>query len=196
MKIVIVIVALLVMLLGMAWVLAYFQVVPAQKMANKTPAIRPILVALRVAKMPKAKHKPKASTIASATVPPPSPAAEQASLDSEKSQLDTEKQQLDAEKAVLDKKLGAGAASTAGAGDAPAPQTDPKVISIYSTMKADKLALIFAKLPDSAVAGALEQLDDRQAGKVLAALPNGRAAKLTVLMSHLQPPTPPTATNQ
>ena len=190
----------LVMLIGMAWVLAYFQVIPAQRMADKTPMLRPILVGLRVAKAP-AKKKPKPSSTAKASTPAPlSRAAEQASLAAEKEALATEKEQVDAEKAVLDKKLASAAAPTDLAGGAPAEQAaDPKVISIYSTMKADQLAAIFAKLPDSAVAEALEQLDDRQAGKVLAALPNDRAAKLTVLMGHLKPPAvsgPPTAMTQ
>ena len=189
----------LVMLLGMAWVLAYFQVIPAQKMADKTPALAPILVGLHVAK---ARAKPNAAAVAAqaGSPAPPSPAAQQSSLDAEKEALAAEKEQLDAQKAVLARKL-ASAENTADDGPTSVGDgsgTDPKVISIYSTMKADQLALIFAKLPDSAVADALEQLDDRQAGKVLAALPNDRAAKLTVLMSHLKPASaaPPTATAQ
>lgn len=191
----------LVMLLGMAWVLAYFQVIPAQKMADKTPALAPILVGLHVAKA-KAKTKPKVAAVAAqaGSPGPPSPAAQLSSLDAEKEALAAEKEQLDAQKAVLAKKLASaentGDDGSTSVGDGSG--TDPKVISIYSTMKADQLALIFAKLPDSAVADALEQLDDRQAGKVLAALPNDRAAKLTVLMSHLKPASaaPPTATAQ
>ncbi len=40
------------------------------------------------------------------------------------------------------------------------------------------------KLPDPDVMAALTQLDEKKAGKILAALPDDRAARLTRRMSH------------
>ncbi|HEX5323143.1 MAG TPA: hypothetical protein VFW40_05100 [Capsulimonadaceae bacterium] len=182
MKIVIALVGVL-LLVGVVWALAFFQVIPAQRMADKSPGLASVLIALHVAK-----HKPKANPkpVVAKAAPAPDPLA------SEKAALDAQKQQLDQEKAALDKKLAQTAGGQAGgsASEPPPGDTSPKLISIYTTMKSDDIARIFAKLPDSAVVDALNQLDDRQAGKILAALPDARAAKITALMNHMKAPQP------
>ena len=62
-----------------------------------------------------------------------------------------------------------------------------KLSAIYAAMSADDLVTIFTKLPDPDVVNALMGLDEKKAGKVLAALPPVRAAGLTQEMAHPHP---------
>jgi flagellar motility protein MotE (MotC chaperone) len=174
-------------LIGVTWTLAFFQVIPAQKIADKSPGAAQILIALGVAKK-KPKVKPKIVAQAPAPVADP--------LASEKAALDAEKQQLDQEKATLDMRLRQMSSAASAPSSSSASDISPKLVSVYGTMKSADIARIFAKLPDSAVVDALNQLDDRQAGKILAALPDARAAKITALMNRMKPPqtSSPTAT--
>jgi len=207
-----------VVVLGCLWALAFLQIIPAQKIADRSPGAAHFFTLLRLAKEKTAKAKPKSPTAASpaqaaadtslgdtslgdtslgdTSLGSAAPAVDPAALTSQKAALDTEKEQLDAEKAILDKKLAKAAA--AGQLGTPGSSADaaisPKLVSIYGAMSSDDLARIFAKLPDSAVVSALNQLDDRQAGKVLAALPSDRAARITALMNRTVPPTPATTT--
>ena len=50
-------------------------------------------------------------------------------------------------------------------------------------MSADDIAPIFGKLPDPDVVRALLAMDEKKAGKILAALPTDRAARLTHRMA-------------
>jgi flagellar motility protein MotE (MotC chaperone) len=61
------------------------------------------------------------------------------------------------------------------------------VISIYSTMSADDIAQIMTHVPDKSAIADLTAMDEKKAGKVLAALPADRAAKLCELMASRKP---------
>jgi flagellar motility protein MotE (MotC chaperone) len=60
-------------------------------------------------------------------------------------------------------------------------------------MDPDDIAKICTKLPDPVVIQTLSALDQKKAGKVLAAMDTARAAKITETMLAT-PPTPPGAT--
>ena len=137
---------------GIAYALAFFGVLPVQKMADKSPGFAHTLIALHLAKAKKQAASSPAST--------PSPAAASSPT-------------------VLSSPLAQAAA--------PAPDTAGKLSAIYAAMSADDLVTIFSKLPDPDVVSALMDLDEKKAGKVLAALPPARAAHLTQEMSHPQP---------
>jgi len=169
-----------VLILGVLYGLAYVGVIPAQKIADGNPSALPILKALRLAK---SKPAPKPMLTAALPSPPVDPAknmaAEQASLDAEKTQLDAERSQIAASQA-----------------QAAAPQTGSlgadqhqKLIGIYSTMGPDDLANILAHISDREAVQDLASLDEKKAGKVLAALPPARAARLSELMTGVTPPT-------
>ncbi|MEO7719423.1 MAG: hypothetical protein ABIY70_24745 [Capsulimonas sp.] len=174
----------LMVVLGAVYALAFLQIIPAQKMAEKSPAMMKIMQPLHLAK-----PKPKAKLVAKAGAPVDSAKlaldAQQAKLDADRAQLEIDRQAFAAEKA----------APTVGASGQPAaPPIDPKQkrLDIYATMGADDIAGIFAKQPDKVVLSDLMALDEKKAGQILAAIPADRAAKLTQLMNALPSGASPT----
>lgn len=177
MKIVYTVIGLIVVL-GAVWAMAFFGVIPAQKIADKNASARSFLKALHLAKDP---AKPKALTVVAAAAnvddnPIKKIADERAKLDAAKAALDEEKAAFEHEKAA------APAASTT-----PAVDSRGKLVSIYSTMDPDAVAQIMTHLPDKSVLDDLKAMDEKRAGKVLAALPADRAAKLSELMTLPSP---------
>lgn len=162
-------------LLGIVYGLAFFGIIPAQKMADKSPALASALVSLHLARP----RKPAASASKEGKASSP----EQQALDAQKKQLETDRVQLDKDKSDWEaEKQQAGPAPGASAN--PTSDSAAKLNAIYATMSPDDIARIFAKLPDPDVIAALTQLDEKKAGKILAALPADRAASLTRRMSQ------------
>ncbi len=177
--------------LGIAYALAFFGVIPVQKIAAKSPGLAHALAALHLAK---AKKPPTASkTIAAPAVTSP----EQEALNAEKKQIAGQKAALDKQQADFEAQKQAAASALPAAGSAASAAAPPsgaasnssagKLDAIYAAMSADDLLTIFAKLPDPDVIRALTNLDEKKAGKVLAGLPPARAARLSEEMSHPQP---------
>lgn len=169
--------------LGIAYALAFFGVIPVQKMAGKSPGLAHTLVALHLAKAKKPLSAAKTSAVASAVTSP-----EQEALNAEKKQIADAKAALDKQQADFEaQKQAASAPPAAQTASAPASDSAGKLDAIYAAMSADDLLTIFAKLPDPDVIRALTNLDEKKAGKVLAGLPPARAARLSQEMSHPQP---------
>jgi len=166
-------------LLGVAYGLAFFGIIPAQKMADHSPGLARTLIALHLAKAKKPMLTASAkASVASAVISP-----EQEALNTRKKQLADAKAALAKEQADFEaQKQAAPAASSPTA--APAPDTVGKLNAIYAAMSPDDLVPLFSHLPDPDVITALMSLDEKKAGKVLAALPPTRAAHLTQKMSH------------
>ncbi len=162
-------------LLGVVYGLAFFGIIPVQKMADKSPALASALVSMHLAR-PK-KHVAPLPQTAKAASP------EQQALDAQKKQLAADRAQLDKDRADWEAQKQQAAAPASGT-DTPAEDSGAKLNAIYATMSPDDIARIFAKLPDPDVMAALTQLDEKKAGKILAALPDDRAARLTRRMSH------------
>ena len=165
-------------LIGVVYALAFLQIIPAQKMADQSPAMMKVMQAMHLAK-PKPKLTAKAG--AALAVDPAKQAmdAEQAKIDADRAQLEKDRQAFAAQQAAP----AADAATVASA----TPAVDPKQkrLDIYATMSPDDIANIFAKQPDKIVLSDLMALDEKKAGQILAALPADRAAKLTQLMNAL-----------
>ncbi len=169
-------------LLGVAYGLAFFGIIPAQKMADKSPSLANALIALHLAK---AKKPLTASAKTSTTAPVISP--EQEALNTQKKQIADAQAALAKQQADFEAQKQAASSPTAQAAAAAAPDTAGKISAIYAAMSADDLVTIFSHLPDPDVVSALMTLDEKKAGKVLAALPPTRAAHLTQEMSHPRP---------
>jgi len=156
-KVVVPILCLLVAL-GVVYGMALTGILPAQKWADKNPQIAPLLRAVHLAKATKSKPVKLAAAApaksAPSAAPLPLPAAP----------------------------LPVPAVALAAVPSAPAPDTHAKLDAIYAAMAPDDLARIFAKLPDATVVQSLMPMDEKKAGKVLAALPDDRAARLSRLM--------------
>ena len=164
--------------LGIVYGLAFVGIIPTQKLAAKSPALANVLTAMHLAKKPRTAAP--ASHVAAAK-----PSAEKQALDAEKQQLAAQKAKLDKDRAALEAER---QAPPAPAPDAPpVPDTGAKLLALYGTMSPDDLAPIFAKLPDPLVVKTLMQMDEKKAGKVLAALPPDRAARLSELMLARSP---------
>ena len=157
MKVVVPILCLFVAL-GVVYGMAFVGILPAQKWADKNPQIAPLLRAAHLAKAPKAKPAKLAAHAPARPAPPPAPLP------------------LPAAPAP------APSAALAAALAEPAPDTHAKLDAIYAAMAPDDLARIFARLPDPTVVQILIPMDEKKAGKVLAALPDDRAARLSRLM--------------
>ena len=158
--------------LGVVYGLAFVGIIPTQKLADKSPALGKTLIALHLA-------KPKATKAAAKSPAASTPQA----LDAEKQQIAAERAQLDKDRAALAAQPPAPAAPPVPPPDSPpAPDTGAKLIALYATMSPDDLAPIFGKLPDPLVIKTLMQMDEKKAGKVLAALPPDRAARLSEIM--------------
>ncbi len=163
--------------LGLAYALAFFGVIPVQKMAGKSPGLAHALVALHLAKAePAAARK---------TAPAPAKVSlEQEALNAQKKQIADAKAALVKQQADFEAQKQA--ASAPPAASSPVPDGAGKLDAIYAAMSADDLLTLFAKLPDPDVVRALTNLDEKKAGKVLAGLPPARAARLSQEMSHPQ----------
>lgn len=170
----------LIALLGIGYGLAFVGVIPAQKIADKSPGLAQALITLHLAKT----KKPK---LAAKTAPAP------ATLSPEQEALNTQKKQLADDKAALAKEQTDFEARKQAAAAAPlastpiVPNSAVKLDAIYAAMSPDDLLTIFARLPDPDVITALINMDEKKAGKVLAGLPPTRAARLTRQMSHPRP---------
>lgn len=165
-------------LLGVVYGLAFFGIIPVQKMAGKSPALAPTLAALHLAKPKELMHH---------APPGAAPNPERQALDAQKKALTADRAQLEKDRADLEAHRLQPPASPDGGGTSPAPSSDDeaKLGAIYATMSPDDLSRIFGKLPDPDVIRSLTQLDEKKAGQVLAALPADRAARLTRQMSHV-----------
>lgn len=165
----------LVVVLGIVYGLAFLGIIPAQKMADHSPALASIFKTLHLAKT--AKRHPAA--LAPIALPAPNP--EQTALTVGKKQLAADRAQFDQDRLAWEAQKRQAAAVPA-AGNVGADSA--KINDIYATMSADDIARISAKLPDPDVVAVLTSLDEKKSGKVLAALPVDRAARLTHRMSH------------
>ena len=173
----------IVAVLGLVYALAFFGILPAQKMADKNPALAPFLTTLHLAKI----KKPIKGALAAVA-----PSPEQQALEAGKKKLATDQAQLAKDRAAFEteKQQAAAPAPTASSNAPAAPgasDNSAKLSAIYATMSADDISHILGKLPDPDVIQALTQLDEKKAGQVLAILPVDRAARLSRLMTH---PTP------
>lgn len=167
-------------LLGVAYGLAFFGIIPAQKMADRSPGLASALIALHLAKAKKPVTAGKTHAAPSVISP------EQEALSTQKKQLADAKAALAKEQADFEAQKQAAPTSSSPAA-ASVPDTAGKLSAIYAAMSADDLVTIFSHLPDPDVVSALMDLDEKKAGKVLAALPPARAAHLTQEMSHPRP---------
>ncbi len=167
-------------LLGIAYALAFFGIIPVQKMAGHSPGLAHALAALHLAKAKKPVLTSKTASIPAAVSP------EQEALNTQKKQIADAKAALDKQQAEFEAQQTASAAPAASstASAAAVPSSASKLNDIYAAMSPDDLLTIFAKLPDLDVVRALTNLDEKKAGKVLAGLPPARAARLSEEMSH------------
>jgi flagellar motility protein MotE (MotC chaperone) len=162
-------------LLGVVYGLAFFGILPVQKMAAKSPALASALTALHLA-------KPKKTVPSTPVGAAPNP--EQQALDAQKKRLAADRAQLDKDRAALEAQKPLPSAPLDGSAP-PSSDNAARLGAIYATMSADDLARIFRKLPDPDVIQSLTQLDEKKAGKVLATLPADRAARLARQMSRV-----------
>jgi len=163
-------------LLGLAYGLAFFGIIPVQKMAGKSPALASALTALHLAK-----PKKPAPGVPPALAPNPG----QQALDAQKKKLAADRAQLEKDRAALESQKQQPPAPPDGVPPIPSPDNAAKLGAIYATMSADDLARIFGKLPDPDVIRSLSQIDEKKAGQVLAALPADRAARIARQMSRV-----------
>lgn len=173
----------LLIVLGLVYALAFFGILPTQKMAEKNASLMPIFTKLHLAKAKK--HVLTAS--ASAPVSP-----EQQAFDSQKKKLAADQAQLAKDQAAFEseKQTAAAPGPNTPNGDTTAPIASDNVAklnAIYATMSADDISHILAKLPDPDVIQTLTQLDEKKAGQVLTSLPVDRAARISRQMAHTEP---------
>ncbi len=174
-------------LLGAVYGLAFFGIIPVQKMADKSPALAHALTSLHLAKAKKPAH--------GSLSPVAAPNPEQQALDAQKKKLAADQAQLAKDRAALEaQKQQPAAPADGGVPPTPASGNAAKLGAIYATMSADDLSRIFGKLPDPDVIASLTQLDEKKAGQVLAALPADRAARLTQRMSRISLASAPSGT--
>jgi len=172
----------LLVVLGAVYALAFMQIIPAQKIANKNAGARSFLKALHLAKDP-----PTPKAVVAIATPSDLDSNPIKKIADERAKLADDKAALDAEKAAFEREKASAPVST-DAADGVAPRD--KLVSIYSTMDPDNVAQIMTHIPDKSVLADLKAMDEKRAGKVLAALPADRAAKLSELMT-LSPPAKP-----
>jgi len=164
----------LIVVLGLVYGLAFFGIIPVQQMANKSPALASVLMSLHLAK---AKQQSKLAALAAAPDP------KQQALDAQKKRLDADRAQLGKDRLDWEAKKQQADAPAADSGVA-LTDSAAKLSAIYATMGPDDLGRIFAKAPEADVISALTEMDEKKAGKVLAALPVDRAAQITRAMAH------------
>ncbi|MGI4790163.1 MAG: MotE family protein [Janthinobacterium lividum] len=171
----------LIALLGVAYGLAFFGIIPAQKMADKSPGLAKTLISLHLAKAKKPMLASKTKNTPAVVSP------EQEALNTQQKQLADGKAQLAKDQADFEAQKQAAATAPIAANSAPVPDTAGKLSAIYTAMSPDDLLQIFGRLPDPDVISALMTMDEKKAGKVLAGLPPARAAHLTQEMAHTPP---------
>ncbi len=159
--------------LGLLYGLAFFGILPAQKWADGSPALAKTLIAMHLARV----KRPKPPAAATSAAPSP----EQQALASQKKQMQADRTQLAKDREAFETEKQQAAARSAAA---PASDGDSKLAAIYATMSPDDIARIFGKLPDKDVVDALTQMDEKKAGKILAALAPERAAKISLLLTR------------
>ena len=174
--------------LGIVYGLAFVGIIPTQKLAAKSPALAQALVALHLAK-----PAPNATPIVGGCKPAAKASPAPQELDAEKQQIAAARTQLNKDRAALDARQQSLGAPRRFPDAPPAPDTGAKLIALYGTMDPDDIAHIFAKLPDPLVVSTLMQMDEKKAGKVFAALPPDRAARLSEIMAS-HPPGHPAST--
>jgi len=175
----------LIVVLGAVYALAFFGIIPAQKIADKNAGARSFLKAIHLAKDP---PKPKVVAQAASANVADNPIKK---IADERAKLDADKAALDNEKAAFEREKAAAPASTTPTGN-----SRDKLVSIYGTMDPDSVAQIMTHIPDKSVLADLKAMDEKRAGKVLAALPADRAAKLSELMTLPEKPKPAPAVAQ
>jgi len=166
----------LIALLGIAYGLAFFGIIPAQKMADNSPALASALIPMHLAKAKKPAHKIAKTAVA------PDPA--RVAMAAQQKQLTTDRAQLDKDRADFEAQKQQALAPSPDGSAVPAPDPKAKLNAIYAAMSPDDLTPLFGKLSDSDVSSALLAMDEKKAGKVLAALPADRAARLTHRMAN------------
>lgn len=167
--------------LAVLYGLAFLGVIPVQKWADKNPSLAKPLMAMHLAR---AKRKSALPPSAAAPIPDP----QQKALQDGRKQLAADRAQLAKDRDALEaEKQQAASSAPTGA----TPDTNAKLSAIYDTMSPDDLAGIFAKLPDPAVIQSLLPMDEKKAGKILAALPPARAARLARQMMSSAPHSTP-----
>ena len=168
----------LALVLGVGYGLAKANIVPAQKMAEKSPALARVLKPLGLYKIPPAKP-------ASAT---PTVSPEQQALNAQRESLQKERADWEAQKQAQAKSEEQAKTDKAKQETAAAPSLDPREIarlaSIYEQMAADNIVKIFAKMPDPQILALLRRMDEKKVGEVLAAIPPERAAFFTLQLSR------------
>ena len=177
-KIVLLAVVPLALVLGIGYGLAKAQIIPAQKMGEKSAALARVLMPLGLYKTPPAKP--------AAGVPVVSP--EQQALNAQRDSLQKERADWEAQKQAQTKLEEQAKADKAKQDTTAAPPVDPKEVarlaSIYEQMSADNIVKIFAKMPDPQIIALLRRMDEKKVGEVLAAIPPERAAFFTLQLSR------------
>jgi flagellar motility protein MotE (MotC chaperone) len=169
---------LLMLVLGTVYGLAKFNVIPAQKMGERTPAVRAVLRSIGLYR-----PRPRVASAKLNSIPDPL-AAEKQALQAQRDALKQEQADWEAQQQAKQKateKTRATAAAVAAASD---PKQLLRLASIYEQMSPDAVNKIFAKLPDAQVIELLRRMDEKQAGAILAGVTPERAARLTLALSR------------
>jgi flagellar motility protein MotE (MotC chaperone) len=170
--------------LGVLYGLAFLGIIPVQKWADRNPVLGKTLAQMHLAVI-KPKKAPKTAAL-------PKPDPQQLEIQAEQQQIVADRAQLEKDKTAFEtEKEQASSAPPATSG----PDTRAKLSAIYATMSPDDISVIFAKLPDPVVIQNLVALDEKKAGKILAAMPADRAARLSQQMMAASPTPQQTASN-
>jgi flagellar motility protein MotE (MotC chaperone) len=161
--------------------LLYWQIVPAAPIANSSPIAATALQDLGL-------YSPAvqpAFETASPESTKSADSAEQKTLDAEKVQLDAEKKELfdQTRQSYAPRPKHVKHYDDASSVESELPLS-PKLADIYDTMSPEALVAIFDKQTDSEVVRALNAMDEKKAGEVLAAMPSVRAAKLAAILGR------------
>ncbi len=180
-KIVLLTVVPLALALGIGFGLAKAQIIPAQKMGEKNPALARVLKPLGLYKAPEIKPAPAAPTIS----------PEQQALQAQRASLDKERADWEAQKQAQ-ANTEAKAKADKAKQETTAPSLDPKEVarlaSIYEQMPADSVIKIFAKMPDPQTVALMRRMDEKKVGEVLAAIAPERAAFFTQQLARADAP--------
>lgn len=175
-KIVLFVLLPLLLLLGGAYGLAKFGVLPVKNLAKKNRAMATMLKSIGL-------DSPKLPAVHGT---PPAPAATAQEI--EKKALAAQRAQLDKDRADFEAQKSAPTTPAAGKTETPEAPADPKemarLASVYEQMPPEAVTKIFAKLPDPQVIALLHRMDEKQVGQILAIVPPDRAAHLTLALSH------------
>jgi flagellar motility protein MotE (MotC chaperone) len=183
-KILAIIFVVLMALLGGVYGLAKINVIPVQKMGDKTPALGSVLRVIGLYR-----PRPKVTPV---QVAPDPLAAEKQELQQQRDEFKKEQTDWEAQKQAKEQAVEKARTTAAAAGP---PAADPKQLirlaSIYEQMTPEAVNKIFVKLPDDQVIALLRRMDEKQVGEILAGVAPERAARLTQALSR--PPAEETA---